>query len=352
MSRPSSKSQYIGPVKEMYLDQKMSLGEISSEIGVSIQTLSRWLQSEGIRLEVRKRNPNANRTPEQQEEINRKISRTRQQNLRTGASQAGGRTRTYEDVERACPECHSTFSVRENSTQIYCGRQCARQAAATTKSLRTMGEWYDSDASLCPCGKRIPYTKRDTSKYCSDECRSRYGKKRQPDPNKQVTFNCGTCGKETTRPRSYGATVSGMRFCDNTCAAKHTKTVRHYVVREMDMVLDSGWEMLFAGLCYWHKLEVVRVDRTLAVTTGSGSAYAPDFIVGDSIAVEVKGLDRGNQDEGRELWRETMGPLAVVDRQIMALLIASESAGEMLDTLDTDPIDPVASHQPPREEQS
>lgn len=315
MAAPNKKVQVWDEV--VRLSGSMSQAQVGEELGVHPYTISKWCREEGF----------------------------------TWPRKKGGRKRG-ERVSKPCRQCGQQMILPPSQATFreFCSRDCTNAWQRDNRSA----------FKTCPCGEQIKLQEGATTMYsyrlyCSDECRAKYGKKRQPDPAKQVTFNCGTCGKEVTRWKGYGSTVSGIRFCNNTCAAKHTKTVRHYVVREMDMVLDSGWEMLFAGLCYWHKLEVVRVDRTLAVTTGSGSVYAPDFIVGGSIAVEVKGLDRGNQDEGRELWRETMGPLVVVDRQIMALLMASDSAEEMLDTLgtlDTDPVASVASHQPPRKEQS
>ena len=167
--------------------------------------------------------------------------------------------------------------------------------------------------------------------YCSPACRRKYGATRQPDPTKQITFTCGTCGKEVTRWKGYGSTVSGKRFCSNQCAARHTKTVKHYVSREMDMVLDSTWEMLFAGLCGWHKIAVARLDRAEAIEWEKGHWYAPDFVLVDQgLAVEVKGHEDA-EDQGRwDAWREQVGPLTVVDQELLNTLRLAPTAKAFL----------------------
>lgn len=319
MPMKSKKSEYIELVKRRYVDEKWSLGEISREIGVSVQTLSRWLHEEGVELEVRKRLGDRNRSEEEQESINAKISATRIKNLREGKTSSGGRTQAPRKTI-ICPSCRESFTVLASSARVYCGAQCARQADADKKKRRTEEAWYASPKSLCECGERIPYVKRNTSKYCSDECRNKYGSKRQPDPTKQITFNCGTCGKQITRWKGYGSTISGKRFCDNKCAIKHTKTVRNYVIRESDMVLDSTWEMLFAGLCGYFKIECLRVDRSLATTSSEGRHYAPDFLVDGHLWVEVKGYDANGQASARQGWINQNGPLTVVDRELLDLL--------------------------------
>lgn len=243
-------------------------------------------------------------------------------------------------VARICarPGCDQTFEVRENAADAsrqYCSRQCARQVENQARSGQKRQEWDNSPESLCPCGQeRIPYEVRHTTKYCSVECRSTYGKKRQPDPDKQITFSCGTCGKEVTRWVGYGSTVSGKRFCDRYCAARYTRTVKHHVLREMDMVLDSGWEVLLVGLCHWHKVEVSRVSRSLAVEV-DGSAYAPDLLVGDTW-VEVKGHVNGAQRKGWAAWREQVGPLVIVDRTLLNRLRLSPGRNDFLGVLASD----------------
>ncbi len=234
-------------------------------------------------------------------------------------------------------ECDQTFEARQNAAdahRLYCSRQCARSVENQARSIAKQKAWNDGPESLCACGRgRIPYEVRHTTLYCSTECRTLYGKKRQADPTKQITFCCGTCGKEQTRPRTYGSTISGKRFCDRYCAAKHTKTVKHYVAREMDMVLDSTWEVLFAGLCGYLKIEASRVDRSLAVTASDGSTYAPDFLVDGRIWVEVKGRDNGGQHEGWSAWREQVGPLVVVGTGRMDALRSASGRNEFLATI-------------------
>ncbi len=301
---------------DMYLRQEMSLSEIHRALGPSVQTLSRWLQEEKVDLQPRQRNPNASRSADEQSHINAKIAKTKA--TKDGAKK-GGRKRLPR-MTVTCPVCDTSFETRVDKPHVTCSQACGLWLANERKIRLAQEAWEGSPEARCACGTLIPYENRNEWKYCSTECRALYGKKRQADPTKQITFACGTCGKEQTRPRAYGSTISGKRFCDRYCAAKHTRTVKHYVAREMDMVLDSGWEMLFAGLCYWHKVEIIRVERSLAVTTPDGSTYAPDFLVDGATWVEVKGHDDGSQHEGWGIWREQVGPLVVVDGPRLNLL--------------------------------
>lgn len=155
-------------------------------------------------------------------------------------------------------------------------------------------------------------------KYCSDACRKCYQPKRERDPKNYVTFDCETCGKETTRYRKYGNGAN--RFCSNECAAKWTRKVRHIGIKDADVVLDSGWEALVWGWATFCKLPIERVDRTLAVPVGDGW-YAPDFRI-DGEWVEVKGLE-GDDDPARWLaWEARHGKVVwVFDQDALTHLV-------------------------------
>ena len=294
-------------VKRLYLEEQQSLGEISKALGPSIQTLSLWLRQEGIPLAARPRNPNSGRTPEEQAEISRRISESQRQRLASGGN-PGGRSRAHERVQRSCanPGCEATFEVLDNSPQRFCSRSCARTIGNSERWSTTRKE------TTCPCGEVFysPYPK----KYCSDECRAEYGQKRQPDPANYVTFTCQTCGKEVNRRRKQGY----QKFCSNECAAKHTKTKKHYMARDTDVVLDSGWEMLFYGLCMFKKVPCDRVDRSQAIEYTPGHWYAPDFYLPSlGVYVEVKGLE----DEDDPVKWASWPSLVILDRDRLDVLL-------------------------------
>lgn len=294
MAAKSKKTELFPRLVQLNQDG-MTIQEACAELGIHPMTASAWFKAEGV-APVRVR-------------TGRRIDRTTRATF-------------------ACQQCGKGFEDYARKPRKFCSLECTNQWQVENRSA----------FRECPCGRQITLAEGASTmysyrKYCSPECRAKYGKKRQPDPAKQITFNCGTCGKEVTRRRGYGSTTSGLRFCSNHCAARHTKTVRHYVARESDMVLDSTWEMLFAGLCGWHKIPATRVERSTAVAVADGSAYAPDFIVDETIAIEVKGHDTGAQHAGWQAWREQMGPLVVVDRGLLDLLRQRDTREAFLQAL-------------------
>lgn len=214
---------------------------------------------------------------------------------------------------RVCERCGNEFVVRQSVPQRYCGRACARQVDAIAKSGRSQAEWEASPQSYCPCGiGRIPYVKRHYNKYCSDECRLRYGKKRQANPANYVTFNCRTCGKEVTRYKNYGN--GSNLYCSNECASKFTHKKHHVTMKDSDVLLDSAWEAAVWGVLHVHKIAVERADRSLAVEWSPGCYYAPDFYLpSKGLWIEVKGLPDPDDETRWAAWRVAHGPLLVLD---------------------------------------
>jgi hypothetical protein len=89
-----------------------------------------------------------------------------------------------------------------------------------------------------------------------------------------------------------------MKYCSNVCAQKHTKAIRHIMIKESDVVLDSTWEALFWGLCGFNKIEIERFDRQNAIEWKPNCWYAPDFWLPDyDIAIEVKGFADPDDEE-------------------------------------------------------
>jgi hypothetical protein len=330
MANRSRKPQYIEEVRRMYLDEKMSLSEISAELPVSVQTLSRWLTEDGVQLEARPRNANAGRTAEQQAAINAKISATQQGRAEQGlivGRPSGARE------ERICPGCTQAFLARASSPKKCCSLHCARFVQAREKQQQVSEAWYESDASTCACGGKIPYEHRDTWKYCSVECRQTYGGKRQPNPENHVTFICLNCGSSVTRYKGYGN--GHLKYCSNECAHRHTKTRKFYAVEGFDIVFESTWETLFWGLCGLLKLPVERFDRERGIEWAQGFWYAPDFWLPTlGIAVEVKGLEDPDDVTRWATFRERTA-LAVVQRgELDALRKTDDLAGLLKDFAD------------------
>jgi hypothetical protein len=228
--------------------------------------------------------------------------------------------------------CSESFEVRlgaRDAERRFCSRPCARQVENQARSAIKQQEWLESPASLCPCGdNRIPYGIRHTTKYCSTECRTQYGKRRQADPKNYVTFGCLNCGIEVTRYKNYGN--GHNKYCSNACAQKHTKIKKHIIVEDAT-VLDSLWEGLFWCLCGFAKIPVERFDREQGVEWREGCWYAPDFwlpVLG--IAVEVKGREDEN-DASR--WKKFNRPLIVVGREELDMLRKADDVAQAIQSL-------------------
>lgn len=319
MGRPSGKDALIEQVKTLYVEEKLSLGEIREVTGKSQQTLSRWLQDEGIAIEPRPRNANAGRTPEQQALINAKVSASRK-GKGTGPRKATPpisspkRVRVARSLEpRQCENCPKTFQP-STDTQRYCGRPCAR-AADAARASQAKREAYEANPNRCPCSAAIPYEVRHSVKYCNMDCRKEYGVRKEANPENYLTFECLGCGTKVTRRKKYSTYT---KYCSNACAAKHTKTKTHIVVDDA-VVLDSGYEALLWGLCSVYKVPIDRYDRDGGVEWREGGWYAPDFLVschGRQVAVETKGLE---DPEDQERWAAFRGqsdiPLVVLTRK-------------------------------------
>lgn len=224
-----------------------------------------------------------------------------------------------------CPHCGTNFST--NRTRTYCTKACSNAATAEKRAAanRALGKYKPP---ICPCGKEVPpppgqkHVYGRQKKHCSPECRSQYQKRRQADPANHVTFNCRNCDIEVTRPRTYGQGYH--KYCSNACAARHTKRVSHTIIRDHDVVLDSGWEALFFGLCMFRKIPVERYDRSLGVTWRDDQYYAPDFLVNGTMAVEIKGVEDEDDPEKWESFRSSVGPLVVLDRDELEKLLSDQ----------------------------
>lgn len=319
--RPSGKAQHIEEVKRLYLDEQWSLGEISDHLGPSIQTLSRWLKSEGIELQARTRNPNAGRTPEQQAEINARISasvRTSEKKRRN----PGGPKTTYEDRTCEWATCENVFTVSTNSPKRFCSMRCVGKSAALQKSQEHQRLWEKDPRSKCQCGKTIPYENRHIWKYCSDVCRQQYGGKRKADPENWVAKTCRNCQVEfkiRKSSQSYGY------YCSKVCAQRHTKIKKHIVVDDA-IVLDSGYEALFWGLCTTLKIPIERFDRQYGVAWREDCWYAPDFWLPTlETAVELKGLEDAEDAERWTAYRQQRGALKVFLHMDLVDMISAKS---------------------------
>lgn len=323
LGRPSVWDQHADTMTRMYEDGGLSRGEIARHFGTSVQTVTRVLTRQGIVFEDRARNPNAGRTPEQQAKINAKISAAK-----TGVP-LGPRTQPQ---ERECENCHQPYEYRPGqSGERFCSRQCRTDYLVAQNKAGALAE-YELEPRRCLCGEAIPYEYRHTRQFCSPACRSKYGAKREKEPDKYVTFDCLNCGKKVTRRKKYGSGAS--KYCSNECSAKHNRVRQHIVLSENDIVLDSAWEALFWGLCRFVKLPVERADRSRAVPVGDSGWYCPDFYLPlNGLYVETKGFEDDDDRARYAAWRQHRGYLLALNRTGFERILLSLGADPLHEQL-------------------
>lgn len=303
--RPSIWVAHRPEIVHLYTEEHLSRGQIARRLNTSVQTVTRQLLAADVSLVNRRGDdPRAGITPERQAEINQKISEHRR------GKGVGPR---IERQPGMCAECEERPVGRHPGAK-FCGSTCNAAYNARVKHEESLAA-YEADPRRCPCGTAIPYEGRHTRQFCNEKHRLQFQTKRQADPTNSRTFTCGNpkCAKTVTRYNSYGR--GAAKYCSVACSNKMTKIVRHYVVRDMDMVLDSGWEVAFAGLCCFLKIPVERIDRSTAVGLGPNSHYAPDFWLPTvEVHIEAKGQVAPDDPIRWAAWREQRGPLAVVGK--------------------------------------
>jgi transposase len=282
----------------LYTEDRLSIAEIMVRLGANHSLVRDWLLAAGVQI----------RSSWEQRTEESKVAFTEQ-----GKVARLGRTMTPEQIEKA----------RER-------REQARRAQADKVMAETKPQHLDACA-LDGCDN-IVLTR--ASRFCSLKCRSLGKAVRQPNPDNHVTFDCETCGKSVTRYKKYGD--GALRFCSNACASKHTKTVRHYVARDQDMVLDSGWEVLFTGTCYYLKVPVERYDRAQAIEWSPGHHYGPDFYLpNDKIYIEVKGAQTYEDPQKWAAFRAAGHTLAVLDGDALDLVRRADNREILLALIKT-----------------
>lgn len=220
-------------------------------------------------------------------------------------------------LKKVCERCSKPFEVPDKVNyreKRYCTRACSNAATATKRaeSVRSAGRYQPP---ICPCGKEVPpppganYIYAAQKKYCSAECRNKYGPKRQKDPSKWVTFTCQNCGEEVETRRK----LNMQKYCSVACSNRHTKVKRHIVLKDSDVVLDSSYEAFFWGLCQLLKVPVERYDREKGVEWREGCWYAPDFYMPfTGVSVELKGVLDDQDPERWDVFRREVGPLIIL----------------------------------------
>lgn len=234
-------------------------------------------------------------------------------------------------LDKVCAQCSAPFQVPDKVNyreKLYCTRACSNRATATKRaeSVRSAKRYTPP---ICPCGNEVQppagqtHVYANQRKHCSPECRKKYTVWRQKNPENHLTFTCQNCGDEFTRPRSQ---AGHGKYCSSRCAQKHTRVKKHIIVDDA-VVLDSGYEVLFWGLCAFLKIQVERFDRNQCIELDSGNFYGPDFYLPVlDVYVEVKGFEDEDDRNRYAAWRQKRS-LVVVDTDMLGVLRA-DSRGD------------------------
>lgn len=313
--RPAKWDHLIPEMIRLYTEEKMSRNQISKQLNISVQTITRKLELAGVKFENRMSNT---RKP---------LSEEHKKSISKGRIGKGIGIRSPNKQIRACEFCTNEYQPND-AKQRFCDTQCRDNFNRWESQAQARINWIENPKSMCLCGKRIPFASRHVRKYCSDECTKLYGLKKQKDPENYVTFNCETCENEVTRYKNYGSGAS--RFCSNECSAKSYNVK----ARIDDVVLDSGWEALFWGLCKFLKIPIERVDRSQAVSF-DGKTYAPDFFLPtENIYIEIKGmLDDDDIDRWQNWKNHHMAHLVILNWDKLDSIRRKENSSDFIKEL-------------------
>lgn len=195
--------------------------------------------------------------------------------------------------EKDCPTCGEHFAcVRPE--QVYCSKKC----------IRGKGRAH----LVCPCGIN---TGSYQKKYCCDEHREKWGKKKAP--TRMVTHTCQNCGEDFERPYWY---PNKKMFCSIKCSNQQHSRYRAQHYKFGQLHLASSYELRFAAC-----LERLHIqwspwpdDRPFV---HDGHEYRPDFLV-DGLAIETKGWDHPDSPQPalRAAWNMPE-PLVLVSRTLL-----------------------------------
>lgn len=250
VGRPSKRAEKMPEIK-ILVEDGWSRSEIAEKLGLTLPTLCRWLEQEGIEMKRIDRNPDRSAN----------FGNTHEERVETGRQGGLASSRALYTVKCTYEPCGKEFA-RERSTE---GRQ-----------------------------------RLSRDRFCSKE--HAYAHRRETS-GKTTKYTCDACGKEFS-----GWTNNRRRFCSRRCYHEGRQQIPRYGFE--GRILDSGYEAAFIGLCSLRGIQYEFFDRALVV-----NGYGPDFVVyvgGQLVYVDTKGLVRN--DHGWMPFREERGLLAIVDR--------------------------------------
>lgn len=289
-------------VIEFYLNG-LGMKSIAKKVNRNRETIRDWLVRADVPLRIKRG-----------DEV--RTNRTIEDHLKTW--NASWNTTSIKD--KLCLECSQKF-IPHKTTQKYCSVKCKNTAVAKVRKTRS--------APLCSCGKTCPDVHTSTGllywrKYCSSECRKKYHQGRGRKEDTWLTKICETCEISFEYPH----TQKNRRFCSNECAKRGYLKTRIGVNEDnYAVVLDSSWESVFWGLTRMLKIPIRRYDSS-AYNTSVGN-YRPDFIVNDSITVDVKGYEDWRVTQ----YKKELTDVVFIDKSRLDILRKVDSVEEFLQVL-------------------
>lgn len=115
-------------------------------------------------------------------------------------------------VERTCEWCGKKFTIRKDFTKGNNGRFCSRKC---TGEFKKKAHGITSKCEIC--GKEIRYTKSNTYRYCSNECKYKgnQGELHQGWKGGLLNLKCDMCGTEYLGHRD--SINNNHTFCSRKC---------------------------------------------------------------------------------------------------------------------------------------
>lgn len=197
-SRPYQDEEWL---REKYVDDGVTPGEMADECDVTKESIFRWLEIYGLRRRESKPEPLTRDCEHCGEKFEYPPSR---EGRKKYCSKKCKHESQKERKDSTCEACGETFTTRPCEIRKFCSPACNGQANRNrvTLSCKECGSEYEVIAS-----------EAEGSSFCSRECQFNHG---------TVELECESCGESFERQRNLVGR-SGRDFCTQECFREWSK---------------------------------------------------------------------------------------------------------------------------------